>query len=105
MEVIIGNDLGTISAVFLGLVLFGIGYNALIAWAEKQGYMEGFVSFTVVLGVMVTLGGMAILDYQGALLCLCCFAASGFPMIIGSISRYLISRKESQKAMIKETKQ
>lgn len=105
MEAIIGNNLGTISAVFLGLILFGIGYNALIAWAERQGYTEGFMSLIVALGVVGTLGGMAILNFKGALIALCCFAASGSPMIIGSIARYLTSRKQSQKAMIEEVKQ
>jgi hypothetical protein len=104
MEEIIGNDLGTISAVFLGLVLFGIGYNSFISWAERQGYTEGFISFSVVLGVVVTLGGMAILNWKGAVTALCCFAASGLPMIVGSISRYLTSRKQAQETMVEEIK-
>jgi len=105
MREIIGNDLGTIVAVFFGLLLFGLWFNTLVAWAEKQGYTEGFLSLIVVLGVIGTLSGMAILDFKGALMALCCFAASGAPMIVGSIGRYLKLRKQAQESMIKETKQ
>jgi len=40
MNIEIGADFGTILAVLMGLFLFGIGYNALVAWLERKGYTE-----------------------------------------------------------------
>lgn len=95
-------DLGTILAVFLGLVLFGVWYNTLVGWLERRGYTEGYLSLVVVGGVGVTLIGVAILSIPAALLTLGGFIASGIPMIIGSFARYLKRRDEAKKLMIKE---
>lgn len=97
-------DFGAILAVFLGLVLFGIGYNAMVAWLERKGYTEGFLSLIVAFGVAMTLVGVAILSVQAALLALGAFVATGTPMIIGSISRYLKAREDMIKAIIAEVK-
>lgn len=97
-----GRDSGMILAVFGALVVFGIGYNAFVAWAERKGYTEGYLSLVVALGVAVTLAGIAVLNIEAALLALGAFAASGTPMIIGSIWRYLRRRAEAHKAMIEE---
>jgi len=102
MEEIIGNDLGTISAVFLGLVLFGIGYNALVAWMERRGYTEGYLAFVVALGVIITLAGVAVFSIHAALLALGAFIASGLPMIVGSIARYIRRRDETKQAIKEE---
>lgn len=98
-------DYGVITAVLLGLLLFGIGYNALVAWMERKGYTEGYLSLIVALGVFVTLCGVAILSIQAALLTLLAFVATGTPMIIGSITRYLKARENMIKAIIAEAKQ
>jgi ACR3 family arsenite efflux pump ArsB len=90
---------GVIVAVFLGLALFGIANNSLIAWAERRGYTEGLISLFVAAGCLVTIGGLAILSIQVALLTLGAFIASGIPMIIGSLTRYLIAREKAQKAL------
>ncbi|MEZ0396804.1 MAG: hypothetical protein ABWK53_10305 [Anaerolineales bacterium] len=95
-------DSGVILAVFFGLMLFGIGYNALVAWLERKGYTEGFLSLVVALGVAVTLAGVAVLSIQAALLTLGAFVASGTPMIVGSIVRYLQKREEAKKAILAE---
>lgn len=97
-----GLHSGAILAVFGGLVLFGIGYNAFVAWAERKGYTEGYLSLVVALGVAVTLAGVAVLSIEAALITLICFVASGTPMIVGSIWRYLRRRDEARNAMIEE---
>jgi Kef-type K+ transport system membrane component KefB len=89
-------EFSLILAVYLVLVLFGIGYNHTVAWWERQKYIEGFTSLAVVLGVLMTLGGVAVVDWQSALLALGAFAATGTPMIVGSILRYVRARREAQ---------
>lgn len=101
----IGSNSGAVWAVFFGLLLFGIGYNALVAWLERKGYTEGYLSLIVALGVAMTLAGVAALNIEAALLALGAFAASGTPMIIGSIWRYLRRREEARRAMIEEIEQ
>ncbi len=98
-------DYGVITAVLLGLLLFGIGYNALVAWLERRGYTEGYLSLIVALGVAMTLAGVAVLSIQAALLALGAFCATGTPMIIGSITRYLKARDEAKRVMLDEVKQ
>jgi membrane protein YdbS with pleckstrin-like domain len=102
MNIEIGADFGTILAVLMGLFLFGIGYNSLVAWMERKGYTEGFLSLIVAFGVTVTLVGVAILSIHAALITLGAFIASGTPMIIGSIVRYLRKREEMKRSIIEE---
>jgi hypothetical protein len=97
MEVTFRVDLGLVSGLYLVLVLFGIGYNSLTSWMEKHGYMEGYTSLMVALGVLITLAPLAIISWQGVLLVLGGFVASGLPMIIGSITRYLHKRELAQR--------
>jgi len=97
-------DLGTIWAVLLALILFGIGYNSFVTYLERRGYTEGYTSLLVAAGVFVTLCGVAILSIPAALLTLAAFIASGTPMIVGSIVRYLQKREKMKRAMIEETK-
>jgi predicted MFS family arabinose efflux permease len=86
--------------VFMLLALFGVGYNALVSYLEKKHYQEGMLSLLVALGVAVTLLGFAILDSNAsALIALFCFAASGSPMMAGSLMRYLKARKKFQKVL------
>jgi hypothetical protein len=95
-------DYGVITAVLLGLLLFGIGYNALVAWLERRGYAEGFLSLIVAFGVAVTLAGVAILSIPAALLTLLAFIATGTPMIVGSIVRYIHRREATKRAIVEE---
>ena len=104
MEFLFGQDLGTITAIFLALCLFGIGYNDLISWMGRRGYTEGYMSLLVAFGVMVTLGAVSILSIQAGILALLMFAASGTPMIAGSIFRHMCDRENSQKALVNEVK-
>jgi hypothetical protein len=102
MNIEIGADFGTILAVLMGLFLFGIGYNSVAAWLERRGYTEGYLSLIVAFGVFVTLCGVAILSIHAALITLGAFIASGTPMIIGSIVRYLRKREEMKRSIIEE---
>jgi len=95
-------DYGVITAVLLGLLLFGIGYNSLVAWLERRGYAEGFLSLIVAFGVAMTLAGVSILSIPAALLTLLAFIATGTPMIIGSIVRYIHRREATKRAIVEE---
>lgn len=86
-------DFGIIS-VYLILVIVGIGYNALVAWIERNGYQHGYTSILVIGGVLITLTGVAVIDVRAALVCLGAFAATGLPMVIGSIWREVRLREE-----------
>ena len=85
-----------ISALIVVLVVFGIIYNALIARAERKHYLEGFTSLAVAMGVSITLVVVAVYDWRAALTVLIGFMASGVPMMIGSIMRYIKMRNEEQ---------
>lgn len=95
----IGADSVPYIAVFLALMWFGVGYNALIGLAERRHYLDGFTSLAVALGVLITLAGVAILSWQAALIALACFTASGLPMIVGSIARYIRARARETEAI------
>jgi hypothetical protein len=88
-------ELGQLLVIYASLVLFGIGFNAVTAWAERRGYIEGFTSLMVVIGVAVTLTPFLILDCS-VLYVVGGFVCSGLPMIIGSIGRYMRMRARAQ---------
>jgi len=95
----IGVDSGQILGVLIALLLFGVYFNQFVAWLERKRYTEGFLSLIVATGVGGTLIGLAILSIEAAALALACFAASGTPMIVGSIVRYVRAREAAQKRM------
>ena len=98
-------DYSLILAIYLALVLFGIGFNLLIEAMERRGYLEGFVSLAVAVGVLVTLGGVAVIWWPAAVLALGAFAASGLPMVAGSIWRYIQKRENVKKLLTAEAAQ
>ena len=82
------------------LALFGLGYNAFVAWIEKNGHDRGFTALLVVGGTVVTLiGSLALIGWESTLLVVLCFVASGTPMIIGSLIRYAKTCLEQEKAL------
>lgn len=99
-----GLDTGTLAALYLALVLFGIGFNALTALAERKGYMHGYTSLFVVAGVAVTVGATAMISTAFALVTAGAFAASGTPMIVGSIWRHVQERERMLEQLRKEAK-
>lgn len=85
-------------------LLFGFTYNGAVQWFErKNGRLFKFlVSWSVVFGTVGTLTirvlffwGWVSAEWQSLLIDLLCFAGSGIPMIIGSMSR---AGKPSHKA-------
>jgi len=106
---------GLLVISYLVLLILGIAYNTLIAWMETKGYLEGYVSFSVAIGVFMTLAivyfPQSILSifvticlpiWAWILITLVAFVFSGTPMIVGSVIRYLKSRTASIKAMKRE---
>ena len=94
----IGSGSGWIR-VGIGLIIFGVGYNALVAWLERQGYDEGYTAFLVVGGVLVTLVAVALVNWQAAMLVLAAFTLSGTPMIMGGWWRHVRARKHAQELL------
>lgn len=87
-----------ILAVLLIEMLFGLGYNRLVAWAQENDVWR--VWFSVVMGVAVTLviptawwWKTPLVFWQSSGLLFCCFAASGLPMVAGSAHRHLVNHK------------
>ena len=99
-----GHDWGIIWAVYLSLLLIGIFYNLLVAWLEKNSYSEGYVSVLVVIGVGITLAGVAVIDFDTTVIVAMAFIFSGFPMIVGSIWRYMERRKNEMQSIVNEVK-
>ena len=81
----------------IGALAFGAFYNWLVDIAEHKGYSEGYVSFLVVFGVLVTLLlAMPFIGLEAALVVGCFFIATGLPMILGSVWRHVKSRERGQ---------
>lgn len=96
-------DINPLKVVLVLLVefLFGLGYNALVAWAHGHKLMH--VSLSVAIGVAGTLLIPAVMwfDHEmkfwaAGILLVACFAASGVPMIAGSMRR-TVSAKDRKK--------
>lgn len=88
-----------IALVLLAELLFGIGYNSLVAWAMKHKLTH--VSITVVVGVAITLLIPAVKwfayempFYQAGIFLMLCFSASGLPMVVGSMLRTVKDQKK-----------
>jgi len=78
-----------IALILSGLLLFGLAYNALVAWLERTHRDRGYTAILVIGGSAVTLAGAGHLaGWRPILWALACFAASGTPMTLGSIWRH-----------------
>lgn len=91
---------GLFLGAFLGLFLFGLGFNWLTGWLHQRGDNEGYTWLLVVVGVGVTLfvGGFVVgWEAVGVLFLL--FAASGSPMAGGDVHRYLQARRAEAQAL------
>lgn len=95
-ELTIRLDFGQIMAILFALILFGILYNMLVDFLDSRRYSEGYLSLLVAFGVFFTLAGIAFISWAIALIALLGFAASGLPMMVGSISRYMRKRAHEQ---------
>lgn len=91
-----GLDLGTMGAVAGAGLLFGIAYNALVAWLNRTGRGEGYTSFLVVGGVLVTIALSSLLiGLAHTLIIILIFICTGLPMIIGDVYRYTEARRRA----------
>ena len=91
--------IGTISGF---IFLLSCSYDGVVRWLEHEGYAEGYTSFLVVGGVLLTLFGLACIDRAAAVLALILFSASGLPMVVGSMWRHARRRKADQDGMRKD---
>lgn len=103
-ELTIRLDFGLIMAILFALILYGIVYNMLVDFLDSRRYSEGYMSLLVAFGAFCTLSGIAFISWPVALISLLGFAASGIPMIVGSITRYIRQRAKFQQEMIAEAR-
>jgi len=86
-----------LTITYLGLFLFSWGYNTLVAWLERKGYHDGYVSLMVVGGVTYTvLTATWLIGIEASLILGGAFVSSGAPMIIGSIARHITQRDREE---------
>ena len=84
--------------ILLALAVFGYIYNRWVDSLEKWGHDRGYMGFIVALGCAVTLAGAAlIIGLEPVLWAFVCFAASGIPMIAGSVGRYCRARAQQKR--------
>jgi hypothetical protein len=86
-----------IVTVLFALLMFGLAYNGLVSWLGER--KDGYTALLVVGGVLVTLAGVALIDWQAAVITLAAFAASGIPMILGDIARTISKRERALRMM------
>lgn len=85
---------------YLSLLIVSIGYNALTAWAEGRG-IDGYVSLLVVGGVAYTLVAVVwLIGWQNTCILAGAFMASGFPMVLGSITRHIAQRRREENLLL-----
>jgi hypothetical protein len=92
-----GTNWALFGGMFGALVGFGVLYNHLMAWLERTGRLEGFVSLFVAGGVIITLAmAWPLIGLQNALIVLALFVPAGLPMMVGSMWRYIEARRSHQ---------
>ena len=96
LQIAIQAHSSTILAVYGMLLMAGILYNWAITLAEREGWLEGFIWLSVVIGVVFTLIGLALISWMSAVIALGAFASSGLPMAAGAVWRYVSARKAGQ---------
>jgi hypothetical protein len=91
-SVLLGTKLVISSVLLVCLVLFGILYNLLVGQMIRKKRADGLMGMVVAFGVLVTLLAgrlMAVyVDWDVLVVFLLAFAASGTPMIAGSLLRH-----------------
>ena len=98
----IGLGFGWFLAVIGELLLVGIAYTLFIEWASEKGYLEANMADAVVFWVILTLVGLALLDWKSARLALIAFIASGLPMWLGYKWHYAQTRRREKEAKREE---
>lgn len=91
------NDLWRVLAAIGLALVFGMGYDQVVGWLERNGHDRGYTAFLVVGGVAFTLLIGLLLVGQGAVLWMfVLFSASGLFMVLGSWSRSSQRRKADE---------
>lgn len=95
--------------VFVGLALFGVAYDQLVAYVDRRGWADVIVSLEVAVGVFVTIATAGVLPITATAgawfeITLTLFGCSGSPMIAGSLWRYL-NRRERVRREIARAKE
>lgn len=86
-----------------GLLAAGIAYNRLVSWLEQEHPDQPYTASLVVGGVLFTLAGLTLLaGVEIGLLAFGCFAASGLPMVLGSMQRHLEQRRLERRASMED---
>ena len=95
-------DLRVLGAVLFALACFGWAYNRWIEQLEAKGHDRGYLSFLVVLGVLVTgVGyGLVVGSLAHMVVLVVCFGCSGMPMIIGSVQRAVRQRELEEQDVV-----
>lgn len=95
---------GSANLVMVGLFVFGLVYDQIVGVMEARGHADGYTAYLVVFGVLVTIGGIGLMDeltanlINAGVLALVAFACSGFPMTFGATWRYMRAREHARKA-------
>ena len=100
-------DITKMLIMALVLFIFGLGYDFFVTVLERRPRSHnGFTSLLVVLGTLVTLlATLPLVGLQNFLIVLVAFAASGIPMIFGSISRYMRERDAVAEDSVRDAKE
>jgi len=86
-----------LALIYLLLHVFGWGYDRGVAWAEREGYAEGYMGYIVAFGTAITLLPFAFMGQPVSIWWVYgAFVASGMPMILGSTWRHIQARKREQ---------
>ncbi len=92
--------------VGVSLVFFGYWFDLKVDQADRDGTMEGFTWWYVVIGVSVTVAVPSLLLFELTLpawawgiILFSSFACSGWSMAWGDIRRYVQARREHQESL------
>lgn len=96
------SDHSNYQAILFLLFVFGVIYNAAVSYLERRGWERGITALLVAFGSSVTLAPVIYLaNFQSFADIIGLFVASGTPMIIGSLYRYLKEREAENEAIKK----
>ena len=92
-----GAYFGLISGIFIALFAFGVAFNMLTSYMSRKGLSEGYTWLLVVIGVLVTvLAAGLVIGWESSGILILFFVASGTPMALGDIYRYVKARQGFQ---------
>jgi len=93
------TNLPTVVAIYLALLLISLGYNYLVAYLDRHGYLHGNTWVSVACGVAYTVAMTAFISPLFALIVLGAFVMSGIPMALGAMYRHANQRKAIELAL------